>query len=107
MKRSDIVTVAISGDYGRPRAALIVQSDSFERTASVTLLLITSRLIDAPLSRVTVNPTRDNGLRKPSQIMIDRLMTVPRTRVGQIVGHLDRETMRIVSRHIAAFLGIV
>lgn len=107
MKRGDIVTAVISGDYGKPRPALIVQSDLFDATASLTLLLITGTLQNANLLRVQVEPSDANGLRKPSQIMIDRMMTVPRTRVGQVVGKLDGETLRVVEGNLTAFLGLL
>lgn len=74
--RGDLVTIAMSGDFGKPRPALIIQADHFEDQATVTLLPVTSTLVAAPLFRVGVEPTEKNGLRKPSQIMEDKTMTV-------------------------------
>lgn len=106
MKRGDLVTVALSGDYGKPRPALIIQSDSFAELESVTILRITSELRNAPTLRLTINPSQDNGLRSTSQIMIDKAATLPREKVGQIIGYLDQRTMKIVSRALAVFLGL-
>src|ERR1700736_3419789 len=75
MRRGDLVTVAMPEDFGKPRPALVVQSDQFEATATLTTLLLSGTLVDAPLIRLTVHPTPGNGLRKPSQIMVDKAMT--------------------------------
>ena len=83
MRRGDLVTVAVSGDFGKPRPALVIQSDHFDATATVTVLLISSTLVDAPLIRLAVEPGAENGLRKPSQVMIDKAITVQRDRVGK------------------------
>jgi len=106
MKRGDLVTVALSGDFGKPRPALIVQADSFAATATVTVLLLSSDLVDAPLIRLTVEPDAANGLRAPSQIMVDKAMTVRRERIGPAFGRLDPETMVAVNRSLALFLGL-
>lgn len=106
MKRGDLVTVALAGDFGKPRPALVVQADPFELTATVTLLLISSDLVDAPLIRLTVEPDSTNGLRLASQIMVDKAMTVRRDRIGQAFGHLDPEMMVAVNRSLALFLGL-
>jgi len=83
MRRGDLVTVAVSGDFGKPRPALVIQSDHFDATATVTVLLISATLVDAPLIRLAVEPGAENGLRKPSQVMIDKAITVQRDRVGK------------------------
>jgi len=106
MKRGDIVTVVVSGDFGKPRPALIVQADRFSGHTSVTLLLMTGDLHDAPELRLTVRPTPENGLRHPSQIMVDRTMTAPRGKIGRRIGRLDRDTLFAVNRSLAIFLGI-
>jgi mRNA interferase MazF len=85
---------------------LIVQADQFAATATVSVLLVTSTLIDAPLLRVSVPPGEDNGLRKPSQVMIDKTMTVRRDRLGPAIGRLDASTLIEVERRLAVFLGI-
>lgn len=73
----EIFTIAVSGDYGKPRPALVIQADAFDELPSVTVLRITSELIDAPLIRIPVAPDAQNGLRKPSKIMVDKAVTVP------------------------------
>ena len=89
MRRGDLVTVAMSGDFGKPRPALVIQFDHFDVTATVTVLLISSTLVDAPLIRLAVEPSAENGLRKPSQVMVDKAMTVRRDRVGAPFGRGD------------------
>ncbi len=105
MKRGDLVTIAMTGDFGKPRPALIIQAGQFAETATVTVLLISGTLVDAPLLRITVEPTRQNGLHKTSQIMIDKAMSVRRDKLGQVFGHLPDETMVSVNRSLALFLG--
>ncbi|MEO3431677.1 type II toxin-antitoxin system PemK/MazF family toxin [Inquilinus sp. CAU 1745] len=104
--RGDLVTIAIAGDYGKPRPALVVQADSFTALDSVTVLRLTSDLHDTPLLRVTVRPTPENGLRLVSQIMVDKAATVPRTKIRQKIGKADTETLRTVNRALARFLGL-
>ena len=105
MRRGDLVTVAISGDFGKPRPALVIQSDHFDATATVTVLLISGTLVEAPLIRLTIDPSPENGLRKRSQIMIDKAMTVRRDRLAEPFGRFDEETMIAVNRSLALFLG--
>lgn len=107
MKRGDIVTMVASGDFGKPRPALIIQSDLFQDHTSVTLIPLTSALIAAPLLRVTVEPLPSNGLGKTSQLMIDKLITVKREKIGRCIGRLDSATLIEVNRRLAIFLGIV
>ncbi len=106
MRRGDLVTVALQGDFGKPRPALVIQADRFEETATVTLLLLTSTLVDAPLFRFAVSPSQENGLTHPSQVMIDKAMTVRRERVGTPFGHLEDDEMLSITRLMTAFLGI-
>jgi|YelNatPaOPRAMG01_1025707.scaffolds.fasta_scaffold19517_4 mRNA interferase MazF len=106
MKRGDLVTIAVSGNYGKPRPALVVQADGFAALPAVTVLQLTSEVHDEHLVRITVQPTAGNGLRKPSQVMIDRAMTVPRTKVGPVFGRLDDAGMLAVSRALVGFLGL-
>jgi len=70
--RGDFVTIAMQGDFGKPRPALVIQADQFSEHATVTVLPVTSTLIAAPLFRMTVQPSAENGLRKPSQVMVDK-----------------------------------
>jgi mRNA interferase MazF len=106
VRRGDLVTIALPGDFGRPRPALVIQSDHFDQTGTVTVLPISGTLVDAPLLRQTVRPTPENGLRKESQIMVDKAVSVNRDRLGPTFGVADDETMISVTRLLAVFLGI-
>jgi mRNA interferase MazF len=106
MRRGDLVTAVVQGDFGKPRPALVIQADAFAGHATVTVLLASSTLIDAPLLRLTVRPDAANGLLRPSQIMIDKAMTIMRTKLGETFGHLDDDAMVEVERRLAVFLGI-
>jgi len=107
LKRGDLVVVALPGDYGKPRPALIIQSDLFNEThASVTVVPVTSTLVDAPIFRLTVDPSPTNGLRSLSQLMIDKVTTVSRTRIAQSIGRLEEDLLLRVSRALALWVGI-
>lgn len=106
MKRGDLVTIALPGDFGKPRPALVIQADQFDQTGTVTVLLVTGSLLDAPLIRQTIDPTPENGLRKNSQVMVDKAMSVRRDRVGSVIGRVDSASMLAVSRALAVFVGI-
>ncbi|MGA2904088.1 MAG: type II toxin-antitoxin system PemK/MazF family toxin [Candidatus Korobacteraceae bacterium] len=106
MKRGDLVTIAVSGDYGKPRPALIVQADAFDSIPSVTVAPLTREVYDAPLLRVTIPPGAGSGLRKVSQVMIDKLTTVPRSRIGQRIGSVEASTLHAVSQAIKGFLDL-
>jgi mRNA interferase MazF len=89
MTRGDVVTVAVAGDYGKPRPAVIVQSDAFPRDyASVVICQMTSELVEAPDFRVTIEPSAENGLRARSQVMADKPVTIRRERIGRRIGRL-------------------
>lgn len=105
MRRGDLVPVAIPGDFGKPRPALVIQSDQFDSTATATVLLLSGTLVDAPLMRLDVEPNPENGLRKRSQVMVDKAMTVRRDKLGEPFGRLDDGTMVAVTRSLALFLG--
>ncbi len=104
--RGDFVAVAIQGDFGKPRPALVIQADQFDAHTSVTVLPVTSTLVAAPLLRITVEPNAGNGLQKPSQVMIDKAMTVKRDKLGPAFGRIDVNLMVEVERCLAVFLGI-
>jgi mRNA interferase MazF len=106
MRRGDFVTIALQGGFGKPRSALVIQADRFDDHATVTVLLVSSTLIDAPLFRITVWPDEANGLKKPSQIMVDKAMTVKRDKLGEPFGTASDEVMLEVGRCLAVFLGI-
>ena len=106
MKRGDMVTIAVSGNYGKPRLALIVQADAFDLHPSVTVLPLTSEIHDAPLFRVTVQSGKSTGLRKVSQVMVDKTTTVPRAKIGQRIGRVDAATLRAVDDAMKGFLDL-
>ncbi len=106
VKRGDLVTVAVSGDYGKPRPALIIQADAFESIASVTVVPLTSELYDAPLLRITVQAGVASGLRRVSQVMVDKMTTVPRSKIGPRIGSVEATTMRAVNQAIRGFLNL-
>jgi len=104
--RGDLVTIAMQGDFGKPRPALVIQADLFSENPSVTVLPITSMLVAAPLLRITVHPSVENGLSKPSQVMVDKAMTVMRDKMGAAFGHIEADKLVEVERCLAVFLGI-
>jgi mRNA interferase MazF len=107
VKRGELVTVALPGDYGKPRPAIVVQADLFNEThASVTVAPVTSTLVNAPLFRLAVEPSPGNGLRALSQVMVDKVMTVRRERIGASIGELEPEMLKRVNRALALWLGI-
>jgi len=106
VRRGDLVTVALQGEHGKPRPALVIQSDRFPDTTATVILPITSTLIDAPLIRLDVEPTQETGLRKPSQVMVDKPMTVAISKIGPAFGRLDDTAMLAVNRAILLFLGL-
>ena len=106
MNRGELWTVS-GGTYAqKPRPALIIQDDLFAATESVTLLPLTSRLTDAPLLRLTLDPGQLTGLEGVSPIMVDKLTTVRRTNLGQRIGRIDSTTMVAVEQSLAVFLGL-
>lgn len=106
-RRGELVTVAVQGSFGKPRPALVIQSDLFnESHPTVTLCLVSSDLRNTPLFRLTVSPTEENGLNAQTQIQIDKTMTVLREKIGPSFGRLDDATMLKVNRALALFLGI-
>ncbi len=106
MIRGNFVTIAMQGDFGKPRPALVIQADQFGEHATVTVLPVTSMLVAAPLLRITIQPSAENGIQKPSQVMVDKAMTVKRDKVGQVFGRIDADAMVEVERCLVVFLGI-
>ena len=100
------MTIAMQGDFGKPRPALVIQSDQFNEHATVTVLLVSSSLVDAPLFRVSVQPDKINNMHKLSQVMVDKAMTVKRDKLGAAFGSASDEVMLEVGRCLAVFLGI-
>ncbi len=107
MRRGDVVAVALPGDFGKPRPALIVQSDLFNAThPTFTLLPLTSEIRSAPQFRITVEPSTTNGLSVVSQIMVDKPMTLRRAKIHAPFGRIDDETMLRVGRALAVWVGL-
>ena len=104
LRRGDLVTVSLPGDYGKPRPGLVIQSDDFSSLPSLTVLPLTSTLFDMPLLRLTILPDGANGLRRPSQIMIDRVASLPRAKVGRFIGRIDPKSVEEAYRALMRFL---
>ncbi len=108
IKRGQFVAVTTPGDYGKPRPALVVQSDLFAELPSVVVCPLTSTLRDdADLFRLDVAPTATNGLHVPSQIAVDKITVVPVVKIGSMIGDADDALMLRVNRALALFLAIV
>ena len=107
MRRGEIWTIAGGADYaGKPRPAVVVQDDSFDATASVTICAFTTDPTEAPLFRLPVDPTEENGLSSPCSLMVDKLTTVPKRKVGSRIGRLGDEDLVRLNRAIMVFLGL-
>ncbi|HEV2955977.1 MAG TPA: type II toxin-antitoxin system PemK/MazF family toxin [Xanthobacteraceae bacterium] len=107
MTRGDIWTAAAGRGYaGKPRPVLILQDDRFNLTESVTVCPFTTNLTEAPLFRLPVEPSNGNGLRVPCCLMVDKIVTVPRAKIGRRAGRLDDEDMVRVNRAVLLFLGL-
>jgi mRNA interferase MazF len=106
MQRGDFVVVALQGDHGKPRPALVIQSDLFDQLATVTVLPLVSSGRVRAITRVDVEPSEANGLFAPSQIVVHRPATIARAKVSRVIGRADEETMLTVTRALAVFLGL-
>lgn len=107
MRRGDIWTVAGGkDDAGKARPAVIIQDDSFDATASVTVCAFTTDETDAPLFRLPVAPNERNGLRAPCRLMVDKITTVPKSRIGAPIGRLDDEDIVRLNQAVLVFLGL-
>lgn len=108
MKRGTVVTVAGAGEYGKPRPAVVVQHEELSKAglSSVVLCLISSHGVEGVDFRIRVEPSDENGLRKPSDIMVDKILTVSRDRIGASVGQLDDAILLRLNRALAFVLGL-
>src|SRR5947208_869726 len=105
MKRGDIWTVSGAKDYaGKARPAVVLQDDSFDATASITICAFTTDETDAPLFRLLIAPNERNGLRIPCRIMVDKITTVPKSRIGRHIGRLDDEDVVRLNQAVLVFL---
>lgn len=107
MRRGEIYTAAARGPYtGKPRPVLIVQDDRFDATASVTVCPFTTSPVEAPLLRLPIDPSEENGLDEPSRIMVDKVTTVPRSSIGDRLGKLRDDEFVALNRSLLVFLGL-
>ncbi len=107
MKRGEIWSVAGGPDYaGRPRPVVILQDDKFEPMTSATICAFTTNSTEAPLFRPVVQPSEQNGLRAPFRLMADKIMTVPKSKVGAKIGRLDDDDQVRLNRALLVFLGL-
>src|SRR5260221_1235883 len=107
MRRGDIFTVAGGKDYaGKPRPVVIIQDDSFDATDSITICAFTTDETEAPLFRLPVAPNQRNGLRAPCALMVDKVTTVPKSKLGTHLGHLDDEDTLRLNQAVLVFLGL-
>lgn len=108
MTRGDIVVVATRGAYtAKPRPAVVVQSDAYNEThASITLCPITSDVVDAPLFRVSVPAGRRTGLEMPSQVMIDKVVSVPRDAIGKAIGRCESTELDAIGEALRGWLAL-
>ncbi|QQO18282.1 type II toxin-antitoxin system PemK/MazF family toxin [Bradyrhizobium diazoefficiens] len=107
MERGEIWTVAGGKDYaGKPRPAVIVQDDNFDATESITVCPLTTDKIEAPLFRLQIEPNERNGLRAQSTLMVDKITTVAKAKMGTVVGRLDDEDILRLNRAMLVFLGL-
>ena len=106
MKRGDIIIVAPPSPFNKPRPALVVQQRIFDVSENVTVALISSDLMRQPGLRIPITPTATNGLRKPSEVMIDNLQTIPLDRIGGMIGAADPRILQKVDEALRAFLGL-
>jgi mRNA interferase MazF len=105
--RGDLVTIAPAGDYGKPRPAVVIQSDLFSEHPSVVLLPLTSDVRENVSNfRINLEPSEENKLVKVSQIMVDKPYTAPAEKVGKAFGRVDDRTLREIDRVLTVFLGI-
>ena len=107
MRRGEIWTVSGGKDYAsKPRPVVIVQDDSFDATDSITICAFTTDETDAPLFRLPVEPSERNGLRSPCRLMVDKIATVPKSKIGPQIGRLDDEDVLRLNQAVIVFLGL-
>lgn len=107
MKRGEIWTAAGGADYsGKPRPVVIVQDERFDATRSITICAFTTTDIDAQDARVSIAPSATNGLKEHSSLMVDKITTIPRAKLGYLIGQLDRHDLDRVNRVLLVFLGL-
>lgn len=107
MKRGEIWTAAAGSGYvGKPRPVAIIQDDRFDATASITVCAFTTDPTEAPLFRIRLEPDEVNGLREASSLMVDKITTVPRAKLGEQIGRLSDDDMVRLGRAVIVFFGL-
>ena len=106
VRRGDLVIVSPPGDYGKPRPAIVIQSDWLKATDSVLVSLITSALVEAPLYRLQIEPSDANGLKAPSQVMVDKIIAMPRDKCGQVIGRIDESELIALNHMLSVVIGL-
>jgi len=106
VKRGDLVIVSAPGDYGKPRPAVVIQSDWLTATDSVLVALLTSTVADAPLYRLTIEPNDANGLKAPSQVMVDKILALPRAKCGKVIGRINESELIALNHMLSVIIGI-
>jgi mRNA interferase MazF len=108
VKRGEVWTIAGGPDYvGKPRPAIIVQSDKFDVTRSITVCPLTGTEVDADPARFAIDPSQANGLGARSHAMVDKISTLPKSKLGRHLGQLDANDLSRLNRHVTLFLGLV
>jgi mRNA interferase MazF len=106
VRRGDLVIVSPPGDYGKPRPAIVIQSDWLKATDSVLVSLITSALVEAPLYRLQIEPSEANGLTTPSQVMVDKIIAMPREKCGAVIGRIGESELLALNHMLSVVIGI-
>ncbi len=107
MKRGSIVLISVQGDYGKPRPAVVIQNNELrDETDSVTVCLISNFEMETTLLRIYISPDKENGLRKDSYIMVDKIATLNKAKIGAVIGQLDFNFMSQLNQQLMLFLGL-
>lgn len=105
IQRGDIIVCALQGDFGKPRPAMVVQSNLFNETHhSITICPITSHKLDAPLFRVALEPTEHSGLMQPSFAMIDKITSIPRAKISRVIGKISTRELQEIKKALEFWL---
>lgn len=107
IERGAVVVCVLAGDFGKPRPAVVVQSDLFNSThGTITVCPLTSQLVDAPLFRIRIAPRKSNGLKKRSDVMVDKVTGIRRERITETIGSLNAEELQAIDEALARWLGL-
>jgi mRNA interferase MazF len=106
LRRGDLVIVSAPGSYGKPRPAVVIQSDWLRANDSVLVALMTSALADAPLYRLQIEPSAANGLKALSQVMVDKIVAMPREKCGAAIGRMDDASLVALNHMLSVIVGL-